>query len=156
MLDASPELQLALQKVTTVAQVTVLAPASGAGADPSSDLGKDLILERTTPEISLDMASTLDVHPFQNSTPLISNAYLCAPRPGPLCVLNTHLFYHPYAPHIRTMHTAAILEEAAAFITSSSASIATAAPSVDPKDLALIFCGDFNSDLNEGIPGEQD
>ena len=73
-------------------------------------------------------------------------------RPGPLCVLNTHLFYHPYAPHIRTMHTAAILEEAAAFITSSSASIRATAP-MDPKDLALVFCGDFNSDLNEGIPG---
>ena len=39
MLDASPELQLALQKVTTIAQVTVLVPASGIDADPTSDLG---------------------------------------------------------------------------------------------------------------------
>ena len=38
--------------------------------------------------------------------------------PVPLCVVNTHLFYHPYAPHIRTMHTAAILEEAATFVSS--------------------------------------
>ena len=32
---------------------------------------------------------------------------------APLLVVNTHLFFHPFAPHIRSLHTAAILEEAA-------------------------------------------
>ena len=51
----------------------------------------------------------------------IAQATLLAPvsptgPEGCLCVVNTHLFFHPYAPHIRTMHTAGILEEAAAFL----------------------------------------
>jgi 2',5'-phosphodiesterase len=71
----------------------------------------------------------------------------------PLCVVNTHLFYHHAAPHIRTMHVWAILNEAAEVLTQAGA---------DPelrrrcrgRRPALLFCGDLNSDLNDGIPGE--
>ena len=35
---------------------------------------------------------------------------------APVCVANTHLFFHPRAAHIRTLCTAAILEEALAFM----------------------------------------
>lgn len=87
-------------QVTTVAQLTVLAPAGG------------------------------------------------APHDGPLCVVNTHLFFHPRAPHIRTLHTAALLAEA-------SALIERAAPSQQLRGQrpALLFCGDLNSDMNDGISG---
>ena len=61
-----------------------------------------------------------------------------------MCIVNTHLFYHPYAPHIRTMHTAAILEEACAEVEKLR---------LQPPP-AMVFCGDLNSDLNDGIPGE--
>mmetsp|Transcript_9356 Transcript_9356/g.28148 ORF Transcript_9356/g.28148 Transcript_9356/m.28148 type:complete len:1012 (-) Transcript_9356:263-3298(-) len=65
-----------------------------------------------------------------------------------LCVLNTHLFYHPQAPHIRTMHTAALMAAAHTFLRqlSQPGGSSTPRPSV-------VFCGDLNSDLNEGIPG---
>ena len=51
-----------------------------------------------------------------------------------LCVMNTHLFFHPGANHIRNIHTAAMLNEAEAFIKSTSTS------SSPP---ALLFCGDL-------------
>lgn len=95
MLAASRELQLALQKVTTIAQVTLLQPLDCAGVPP-------------------------------------------------ICVANTHLFFHPYAPHIRTMHTAAILQEANLVM---ERTLGEGAPA------AMLFCGDLNSDLNDGIPG---
>ncbi|PNH06494.1 2',5'-phosphodiesterase 12 [Tetrabaena socialis] len=120
LLEASPELALALQKVTTIAQATLLAPV-----DPG-------------------------------------------PGEGCLCVINTHLFFHPYAPHIRTMHTAAILEEAAAFIQrccgtaqAQQGADGGEAPQPHPALAAVlrgggrptvVFAGDLNSDLNDGVP----
>lgn len=72
---------------------------------------------------------------------------------GPLCVINTHLFFHPYAPHIRTMHTAAILEEVAAFLDACMQS-PTVAARLGGHRPAVVFGGDLNSDLNEGrLPG---
>ena len=65
---------------------------------------------------------------------------------GTLCLLNTHLFFHPRAPHIRTLHVAAMLAEARALADS-------AAPEL-PRTPALLFCGDLNSDLNDGMPGK--
>lgn len=78
-----------------------------------------------------------------------------------LCVLNTHLFYHPRAPHIRTMHIAALMAAADALLRDLPASaVPSAAPSDGKSDGAaagirpsVVFCGDLNSDLNEGIPG---
>lgn len=74
------------------------------------------------------------------------------PALRPLCVVNTHLFFHHAAPHIRTMHVWAILQEAAAFIEASMADEGVAA-ACGGRRPALLFCGDLNSDLNDGIPG---
>ncbi|GIL47193.1 hypothetical protein Vafri_4070 [Volvox africanus] len=90
----------------------------------------------------------------------IAQATLLAPREGQdeggdggcLCVVNTHLFFHPYAPHIRTMHTAAILEEAAAFLERCAADPALASK-LRGRRPTVLFVGDLNSDLNDGIPG---
>ena len=71
-----------------------------------------------------------------------------APREGPLCVVNTHLFFHPRAPHIRTLHTAALLAEAGALIDEVAGAAA-----LRGRRPALLFCGDLNSDLNDGVPG---
>lgn len=71
-----------------------------------------------------------------------------APHDGPLCVVNTHLFFHPRAPHIRTMHTAALLAEASALIDG-----AAPAQQLRGQRPALLFCGDLNSDMNDGISG---
>ncbi|KAK9846341.1 hypothetical protein WJX81_001906 [Elliptochloris bilobata] len=100
MLRESPALAAALQKVATIAQLTVLAPVDAAARD------------------------------------------------GPLCVVNTHLFFHPRAPHIRTMHTAALLAEAGALIDEVAG-----APALRGRRPALLFCGDLNSDINDGVPG---
>lgn len=70
-----------------------------------------------------------------------------APGDEPVCIMNTHMFYHPLAPHIRTMHMAAIMAEAAALIDENSAS-------EGPRP-ALIFAGDLNCAINDGIPGKQ-
>ncbi|KXZ48132.1 hypothetical protein GPECTOR_30g228 [Gonium pectorale] len=116
LLDASPELEKALQQVTTIAQATLLAPADWETGHSDAD--------------SVE---------------------------GCLCVVNTHLFFHPYAPHIRTMHTAAILEEAAAFLERCAASadprVAAAAGAGGRRRPTVLFVGDLNSDLNDGIPG---
>ena len=65
---------------------------------------------------------------------------------GPLCLVNTHLFFHPQAPHIRTLHVAAMLAEAHALAESAATELGSTP--------ALLFCGDLNSDLNDGMPGE--
>ncbi|KAL6757708.1 Endonuclease/exonuclease/phosphatase [Haematococcus lacustris] len=150
MLEASPALAQALQQVTTIAQATVLLPVAPAAGLPRPP----------------------------------------GPACPPLCVVNTHLFYHPYAPHIRSMHTAAILEEAAQLLAELASPVAPSPQSSTPSgdttqtrhgsqgqapgpelDLgpvpgpepcpaqllsqrpALLFCGDLNSDLNDGVPG---
>jgi len=161
MLDDSPDLEHALQKVATIAQMVLLAPRTAATAAAAA-------------------ASS-----SSSSEGLVGQA-------GPVLVINTHLFFHPYAPHIRTLHTAAILEEAAAALQqwnqqqqqqqqqqqgggeggqSSSPSPSTAAAAgqgaagykvLDPELLqqlavlpppTVLFCGDLNSDLNDGVPG---
>ena len=70
----------------------------------------------------------------------------------PICIVNTHLFYHPRANHIRTIHTAAIMAEARAFMDEGMSSEKQA--DVLRGELpALLFCGDLNSGLNKGFPG---
>ncbi|KAJ9532675.1 hypothetical protein QJQ45_010759 [Haematococcus lacustris] len=167
MLEASPALAQALQQVTTIAQATVLLPGEGLVWLFNSQLAS---LPAMAPAAGLPRPP--------------------GPACPPLCVVNTHLFYHPYAPHIRSMHTAAILEEAAqllAQLASPAAPSPTAStppgdttqtrhgsqgqapgPELDlgpvpgsepcPAQLlsqrpALLFCGDLNSDLNDGVPG---
>ena len=64
---------------------------------------------------------------------------------GPLCLLNTHLFFHPQAPHIRSLHVAAMLAEAHALAESAAGQLS--------RTPTLLFCGDLNSDINDGMPG---
>lgn len=68
----------------------------------------------------------------------------------PLCVLNTHLFFHYAAPHVRTIHVWAMLEYAKRFISDTIKHHGDALGNIEPS---LIFCGDLNSDINDGIPG---
>ncbi|KFM23754.1 2',5'-phosphodiesterase 12 [Auxenochlorella protothecoides] len=70
------------------------------------------------------------------------------PRHAPLCLVNTHLFFHNDAPHIRTLHTWAAVKEACAFLQESANLVKDC--ELEPT---LLFCGDMNSDLNDGIPG---
>ena len=64
---------------------------------------------------------------------------------APLCLLNTHLFFHPQAPHIRSLHVAAMLAEAHALAASAAEELG--------RTPTLLFCGDLNSDINDGMPG---
>lgn len=68
-----------------------------------------------------------------------------------LCVVNTHLFFHPLAAHLRTVMTAAIIVEALHAVDSHVST------QLEQQDAvmrpALLFCGDLNSDLNDGMPG---
>jgi mRNA deadenylase 3'-5' endonuclease subunit Ccr4 len=59
--------------------------------------------------------------------------------PMPLIVSNTHLFFHPNAPHIRLMQVFAIAHQLEEERTSSSQSKSHGAP--------FLLCGDFNSSL---------
>ena len=56
----------------------------------------------------------------------------------PVCVVNTHLYFHPGASSIRTLQLYAILKEAETWLVGSAA-----AGEVRP---ALLFCGDLNSE----------
>lgn len=71
----------------------------------------------------------------------------------PLCIANTHLFFHYAAPHIRTMHVWAIIKEACDFAAAAGGGDVALTSAAGGKYPALIFCGDLNSDLNDGIPG---
>jgi 2',5'-phosphodiesterase len=72
----------------------------------------------------------------------------------PLCIANTHLFFHYAAPHIRTMHVWAIIKEACDFAAAAGGGdIAFSSAAAGGKYPALLLCGDLNSDLNDGIPG---
>lgn len=75
----------------------------------------------------------------------------------PLVIANTHLFFHHDASHIRTMHVAAILREAQELAQEHAAPVpaATAAAAEQQALLrpAVLFCGDLNSDMNDGTPG---
>ncbi|KAK9821281.1 hypothetical protein WJX74_008549 [Apatococcus lobatus] len=76
----------------------------------------------------------------------------CSEQNAPICLANTHLFFHPLAVHIRTLSIAAILETAHSLIhkalqdAETSAALKGIAPS-------FVLCGDLNSDLRHGIPG---
>lgn len=68
----------------------------------------------------------------------------------PICVVNTHLFFHYAAPHIRTIHVWAMLYNAKRFIEKSMEENGDLMGGREP---CLVFCGDLNSDINDGIPG---
>lgn len=97
------------------------------------------------------------------------------PQYPPICVLNTHLFFHPNAPNIRAMQVAALLAEAThfmdryacpsvlqpgsrRFMLSESQLCCTFAPSATHSYRAdtgrsptLLFGGDLNSRHNTAV-----
>ena len=105
LLESSPHLCEALQKVGTIAQLILLSPSG-----PTSSWGVA----------------------------------------RPICVVNTHLFFHYAAPHIRTIHVWAMLRNAKRFI---SDCMSEKSDLLGGKEPCLVFCGDLNSDINDGIPG---
>lgn len=64
-----------------------------------------------------------------------------------LVVVNTHLFYHPAAPHLRNIQTAVLLREAASVIDSGR----TAAAVTGQQPIGLLFVGDLNSTPETGV-----
>jgi 2',5'-phosphodiesterase len=98
LLRASPQLVDALQRVGTIAQLVLLRPVGSSHAGARSSGGSADGAQRVPPTSS--GASDTVSAGWEHS----------------LCVLNTHLFFHPKAPHIRTLHVAAALAEADSFI----------------------------------------
>ena len=110
MLRSSPALQHALQRIATVAQLRW----GLGGWQRSLVLGRGMRRGR----------HPLAFHPHKQPvhttwrtphSPLVTPCCrsLLAPRDPadrPLCVANTHLFFHYMAPHIRTMHVWAIMQ----------------------------------------------
>jgi 2',5'-phosphodiesterase len=97
LLRASPQLVDALQRVGTIAQLVLLRAVESSHAGAHSSSGNvDGAQQVPTNDGAGVPASTGWEHS--------------------LCVLNTHLFFHPRAPHIRTLHVAAALAEADSFI----------------------------------------
>ena len=93
LLRASPQLVDALQRVGTIAQLVLLRPTGPSQAGARSSGG---IVDAAQHLATDDGASSPVSASWEHS----------------LCVLNTHLFFHPRAPHIRTLHVAAALAEA--------------------------------------------
>ena len=83
----------------------------------------------------------------------IAQALLLRPKEVPkttplLLLINTHLFFHGDAPHIRNIHVAAMMAEAHSW---AREHVLEASDGCVP--IATVFCGDLNSDLNDGVPG---
>lgn len=158
MLRSSPHLQHVLQGVATVAQMTLLKPVTQPNATPSPSLSPDQEMLLETSDSSPARAASAE---------------------GNICVVNSHFFFHPRASHVRNIHTAAVMTEVEAFIdetlngaascsdNTAATAAATAGPTsqradeptsaasepVSSQRPAMLFCGDLNSDLNDGPPG---
>ena len=127
MLLSSPSLCTALQKVGTIAQIAILIPRE---------------LEKTNTSAGR-LESSME---YKSSTSDLTSL-------SPFCLVNTHLFFHYAAPHIRTMHVFAALSEADEVIKNAMENPDFAKFCGDRKKVPIFFCGDLNSDLNDGIPG---
>lgn len=65
---------------------------------------------------------------------------------GPICVANTHMFFHSAAPHVRTIHMAIFVAEVAALADRMAAE--------DAIVPAVVLCGDLNSSyVGTQLPG---
>ncbi len=159
MLRSSPHLQQVLQGVATVAQMTLLEPVIQPNATPLASSGQQMPVGTSDSTTGRDAAE------------------------GSICVVNSHFFFHPRASHVRNIHTAAVMLEVQAFIndtlngaasctdsqqlTAATAAVTAASTShsadkpasaaSEPgssQQPAMLFCGDLNSDLNDGPPGK--
>jgi 2',5'-phosphodiesterase len=181
MLESSPDLAEALQKVTTIAQMVLLLPRQSLALPAATSNASAAAADGAAGAAA---AAAVDGGGGESSSS--SSSSVAAGAPAPLLMINTHLFFHPYAPHIRSLHTAAILEEAAAalaewqqqaqllssqqqdlaaaavFEPHGSSSGSSSSTAVEPGVLqalaqlpppTVLFCGDLNSDLNSGVPG---
>lgn len=148
LLAASPQLVTALQRVGTIAQLVVLIPrvpistndttnSSGPG-HPSSTVGVSAPIEAA--------GAAVDAGPGQEGSAKGGGEGTGAVEDA-LCVVNTHLFYHPRAPHIRNIHVAAMMQEASGLIAQTTRELSLS------RQPAVLFCGDLNSDLSDGVPG---
>ena len=79
--------------------------------------------------------------PSSSSSSVSSDSH---PAP-PLVVANTHLFFHPQASHVRTLHVHVMLGE----IHHRARALSTS----PQHRAAILWAGDFNADLNDGLPG---
>ena len=169
LLRALPHLATTLQQVGTIGQLLVLVPAAivaAAGRDTGSNGGMLAAASQADHRDGRDGAAE------QPSDPRATDAAFHGPNaenPGErshvpglqdvarlpaavsdeeaLCVVNTHLFYHPWAPHVRILHVAAMMDEAVALAGSTQRALGLC------RRPALLFCGDLNSDLSWGMPG---
>lgn len=160
MLRSSPALAHALPRIATVAQLSLLLPTgavvtySGAmrqeagGVQQQEQPGNSMYCSTEDGGDSVNGSSSSNTTAAPTSTPTASSS-----ADQPLLLVNTHLFFHYMAPHIRTMHTWAIMQEAAAFLQEAVAPGSQIAAALGGRRPALVFCGDLNSDLNDGIPG---
>ncbi|EDO45845.1 predicted protein [Nematostella vectensis] len=62
-----------------------------------------------------------------------------------ICVVNTHLYYRPHSPHIRMLQAAIILNHTKAVVHELTSE------RDDNIDVAVLFCGDFNSTPHTGL-----
>ena len=134
MLVSSPSLCKALQKVATIAHIALFVPSE---LSPSvEDLKPNGDSETMSPAVGhANHAQGVEIRSMR-----------------PFCVINTHLFFHYAAPHIRTMHVFAALLEAREVIEKALQDDDFACLCED-RHVPIVFCGDLNSDLNDGIPG---
>lgn len=158
MLRSSPQLQQVLQGVATVAQMTLLKPVTHADAAESSQHA-----HVTAPDGSADSVAA------EGSICVVNSHFFFHPRASH--VRNIH------AAAVMS-EVKAFIEETASVSAGCSdkqatAATATTAPSAGPtasshntdqssspgaelggsQQPALLFCGDLNSDLNDGTPG---
>lgn len=158
MLRSSPQLQQVLQGVATVAQMTLLKPVSQADATEASQQ-----VHVAAP------GSSADVIAAEGSICVVNSHFFFHPRASH--VRNIH------AAAVMS-EVKAFIEETASIEANTSdkqttAATATTAPSAGPtassqntdqssspgaelggsQQPALLFCGDLNSDLNDGTPG---
>lgn len=147
LLAASPQLVTALQRVGTIAQLVVLIPrvstsandtTNSTGAHPSSTVRVSASAEAA--------GTTADARPEQEGS-ATGGGEDTGKSEDALCVVNTHLFYHPRAPHIRNIHVAAMMQEASHLIAQTTRELSLS------QQPAVLFCGDLNSDLSDGVPG---
>lgn len=108
LLKTSDDARASCQRSTSMAQVVLLAPASG--------------------------------------SPTAQAAASASGRRPALCVVNTHLFGHPDATHVRLFQTATFMRH----IERISGRYAGSPASAD-SPLAVVVCGDFNSQPEEGV-----
>ena len=169
LLRALPHLETTLQQVGTVGQVLILVPTT---VNVAAALRADADSAPAAAALRADDGSsgiaTAEQQRAQQSAGVMHIGQIAGDHGDPcsqaaagrtadadagaseeeaLCVVNTHLFYHPWAPHIRILHVAAMMDEAAALAQSTQRALEL------QSRPALLFCGDLNSDHSWGMPG---